>query len=275
MRRAFLLMLVLALSTTAVGCPCVNSVVNASPELRWWLFSNFGAQRICPEMLKRGVPLKLPQLGAASVGRFFPQQCNVQVDDPNQAIVMTTSGEGYATLPFVRRVGFTVSMSVVYKPDFNMQSDGTWVWGRFDHFATPPDMRISGVENPVVNLATQTPAGNVASMIGNAIVAGEIGKGFTVVHMDDGDDFTVGHLDPPDKPKRQFTPGKDHAVLGTDVTQVSAGARDFLGPFEIPNGAALYFHAQIAAAQVVWSIVDRNTGDAWRRSYGSAQGLAP
>src|SRR5690606_23116169 len=25
-----------------VGCPCVRNHVNASPNLRWWLFSNFG-----------------------------------------------------------------------------------------------------------------------------------------------------------------------------------------------------------------------------------------
>jgi hypothetical protein len=87
-------MIVLALAFTGAGCPCVRSAVNASPELRWWLFSNFGASKICPEMLKRGVPLKLPQLGNASVGRFFPNQCFVQVDENRHAIVMSASGTG-------------------------------------------------------------------------------------------------------------------------------------------------------------------------------------
>lgn len=275
MRRAFLGTIVLSLATSAVGCPCVNSVVNASPELRWWLFSNFGASKICPEMMKRGVPLKLPQLGGSSIGRFFPQQCNVQIDNPNQAIVMTTSGTGYANLPFTRRVGFSVAMSVVYRPDFRMESDGVWVWGRFQSFASAPDMRITGVENPVVNLATKTPAGDVASLIGNSIVAGEIGKGFTVVHRDDGDDFAIGHLDPPDKPKRQFKPGADHLVLGSDVTEIHAQARDYLGPFEIADSrAALFFHAQVAAAPIVYAVVDRNTGDMWRHAYEGAQGMA-
>ena len=63
MRRGFMSILVLALAFGGAGCPCVRSAVNASPELRWWLFSNYGASKICPEMLKRGVPLKLPQLG--------------------------------------------------------------------------------------------------------------------------------------------------------------------------------------------------------------------
>src|SRR5690349_6228025 len=98
-------------------------------------------------MLKRGVPLKLPQLGAASVGRFFPSQCNVQVDDARKAIVMTTSGTGYVVLPFTRRVGFYVGMGIEYLPDFRLEDDGMYVWGTFSRFVTPPDLRILGVEN--------------------------------------------------------------------------------------------------------------------------------
>src|ERR1043165_709106 len=100
--RAFLAMLVLSLAVAGVGCPC-KGAINASPEIRWWLFSNFGASRICPEMLKRGVPLKLAAFGNASVGRFFPISCQVQVDDPRKVIVMTASGTGYVTVPFTRR----------------------------------------------------------------------------------------------------------------------------------------------------------------------------
>ena len=200
-------MMVLALAFTGAGCPCVRSAVNASPELRWWLFSNFGASKMCPEMLKRGIPLKLPQLGNASVGRFFPNQCFVQVDDTRKAIVMSASGTGYATLPVARRVGFYVGMTVEYVPDFRLESDATYVWGQFSRFVSPPDLRIVGVENPVVNLATRTPAGDVATALGNGLVASEIGRGFTVVRQDDGDDFTLGHLEPPQKPPRQFKGG--------------------------------------------------------------------
>ena len=115
MRRASLLLIVLTLAIAGVGCPCTRSAVNASPELRWWLFSSFGASKICPEMLKRGVPLKLPQLGPASVGRFFPSQCHVQVDDARKAIVMTASGTGYVLLPFatLEIEGFRQSTSAV------------------------------------------------------------------------------------------------------------------------------------------------------------------
>ena len=276
MRRAFLAVIVLALAFTGVGCPCVRSAVNASPELRWWLFSNFGASKICPEMLKRGVPIKLPALGAASVGRFFPNQCNVQVDDARKAIVMSVSGTGYATLPLTRRVGFYVGMSIEYLPDFRLESDETYVWGKFNRFVSPPDMRIVGVENPVVNLATRTPAGDVATVIANGLVASEIGRGFTVVRQADGDDFTVGHLEPPQKPKRQFKSGDDHFVLGSDLTAVPGQSRDYLGPFEInDNNAALFFRAKVEAAPLIFSVVDRSVGEAWRRGYEGAQPMAP
>lgn len=276
MRRAFMAMLVLALAFAGVGCPCVRGAVNASPELRWWLFSNFGANKICPEMSKRGVPLKLPAMGNASIGRFFPQQCWVQVDDARKAIVMTTSGTGYATLPFTRRVGFYVAMTVEYLPDFRLESDAMYVWGKFSRFVTQPDMRIVGVENPVINLATKTPVGDVASIIGNGIVASEIGKGFTVVRQDDGDDFAIGYLEPPNKPKRQFKSGDDHVVLGSDLTSIYGNSREYLGPFEVvDNKAALFFHARVDNAPLVYSIVERSVGETWRRSYESAQPMGP
>jgi hypothetical protein len=274
--RAFLALIILALAAAGVGCPCARSAVNASPELRWWLFSNFGASHICPEMTKRGVPLKLQALGAASVGRFFPSQCQVQVDDGRKAIVVTLSGTGYVVLPFTRRVGFYVGMGVEYVPDFRLEEDSTYVWGRFSRFIAQPDMRIMGVENPVVNLATQTPVGNVASIIGNGLVASEIGKGFTVVRQEDGDDFAIGHLDPPEKPKRQFKAGAGRVVLASDLTTVHTKSREYLGPFEIADtNAALYFHARVDGAPVIYAIVERSVGETWRRLYEAAQPMAP
>ena len=277
MRRAFLAVIVLALAIMGAGCPCVRSAVNASPELRWWLFANFGASKICPEMLKRGVPLKLPALGLgnASVGRFFPNQCNVQVDDARKAIVMSASGTGYLTLPLTRRVGFYVGMSVEYLPDFRLEADETYVWGKFSRFVSQPDMRIVGVENPVVSLATRTPAGDVATVIGNGLVASEIGRGFTVVRQADGDDFTLGYLEPPQKPKRQFKTGAERVVLGSDLTAIYPQSRDYLGPFEITdNNAALFVRAKTEPTPLTFSVVDRSVGEAWRRLYEGAQPMA-
>jgi hypothetical protein len=275
-RRAFLLLIVLSLAVAGVGCPCTRGAINASPGLRWWLFSNFGASKICPEMLKRGVPLKLPQYGPASVGRFFPSQCNVQVDDGRKAIVMTASGSGYVMLPFTRRVGFYVGMSVEYTPDFRLEEDAMYVWGKFNRFVTPPDLRILGVENPVVNLATQTPFGNVATVIGNGIVASEIGRGFTVVRREDGDDFALGHLEPPAKPQRHFKAGAGRVVLASDLTSVYAKSREFLGPFEVAQkDASLYLHVRVEGTPLTYAVAERSVGENWRRQYETAQPLGP
>jgi hypothetical protein len=266
----------LALALSAVGCPCIRGAINDSPSIRWWLFSNFGASKICPEMLKRGVPLKLQALGNESVGRFFPQTCHVAVNDQTKTIVMSASGTGYASVPLVRRVGFYCGIQVEMAPDFRLESDSIYVWGKYQRMLTPPDLRIVGAENPMVSLATSTPVGDMATFLGQLIVTSEIARGFTVVRQDDGDDFTLGILNPPDKPKRQFKAGADRTVLASDLAQVGATAREYLGPFEVPGSdKALYLKARIAGAPLVYAVVDKATGDAWRRAYESGQPLGP
>ncbi len=274
--RVVVAFLVLVLSVTGVGCPCVRSAVNGSPELRWWLFSNFGASKVCPEMLASGVPLDMPALGSASVGRFFPNGCTVKVDDERKVMTVSLSGTGYVNLPVARRVGFGLTATVEYLPDFRLEEDALYVWGRFGRFVAQPDLRILGAENALVSLATQTPLGNVAQVIGNGIVASEIGKGFTVVRQDDGDAFALGHIEPPAKPRRELPVGKDHVVLASHVTAVRSGARDYLGPFRVEDKeATLFFAARVQEAPVVFTVLERSVGEAWRRSYEQGQPMGP
>ncbi len=196
----------------------------------------------------------------------------MNVDDANQAIVMTAGGTGYAFLPIARRVGFYAGLSVEYKPDFRMEEDSMYVWGRFSRLMAAPDLRLLGVESSMVSLATQTPLGNVATVIGQGILTSEIGRGFTVVRQDDGDDFTLGILNPPEKPKRQFASGSDRTMLATDVTEVHAASRDYLGPFEVAkSSAAMYFKYRLAGAPIVYSVVTKAVGDQWRQPYEAAQ----
>lgn len=272
---AFLMMLTLALGVSAVGCPCVRNAVNSNETIRWWLFSNFAASKICPEMLKRGVPLKLAVLGPSSVGHYFPQQCAVRIDDNTHTMVMDVTGSGYVVLPVTRRVGFYCGVSVEFRPDFRLEEDATYVWGRYNRVLAPPDLRLLGVENPVVSLATQTPLGNVATLLGQGVVQSELARGFTVVRLDDGDDFTLGILNPPDRPKRQFASSSDHTLLGSDAVEIHAASRVYLGPFEVAsNGAALFTKLRVAGAPLDYFIVDRALGDAWRQPYQAALPIA-
>jgi len=274
--RAFLALVVVASAVAGVGCPCVNSVVNDSPSLRWWLFSSFAASRVCPEMLKRGVPLKLALLGPNSVGRYFPQQCAVHVDDNARTMRVDVTGSGYALLPLARRVGFYCGVSVEFAPDFHVNDDAIYVWGRFNKVLTPPDLRLLGVESSVVSLATQTPLGNVATVLGRSVVESELARGFTVVRLSDGDDFTLGILQPPARPKRQFQTDGDHVLLASDRTEVHAASRDYLGPFTIEqSGAALFVTLGVAGSGADYLIVDKAMGDAWLQSYEAAQPIGP
>lgn len=266
----------LVLAVTLSGCLCARGTVNSSDSLRWWLFSNFGAQRICPEMQKRGVPLKLAIVGPNAVGRFFPAQCGVRVNDAERTIVVDVTGSGYAVLPVTRRVGFYAGLSVEYSMDFRLESDATYVWGRFRRLAAPPDLRLLGVENAVVNLATQTPLGDLATLLGRGIVEGELARGFTVVRLDDGDDFTMGHLEPPERPKRFFSSGKDRVVLASDQTELRASSRDYLGPFEVAQkDASMTVRLRVAGAPADFFLVDKALGDAWRQPYEAARPIGP
>jgi hypothetical protein len=265
-----------SIAFTAGGCPCARSAINNSESLRWFLFSNFGASKVCPEVQKRGVPIKLALVGPASVGRFFPSQCQVQIDDTNRTMVVAMNGTGYVSLPVTKRVGFYAGLAVEYRPDFRLEDDSMYVWGKFSRMLAAPDLRILGVENPIVNLATQTPVGSLGTAIGQGIVTNELGRGFTVVRSSDGDDFSLGLLAPPQKPTRQFQAGDDHVVLGTDYTEVQPQAREYLGPFEVKsNGSALFVKARVQGSPVVMAVVERQVGEVWRQAYESAKPLSP
>jgi hypothetical protein len=268
-------MLVVALAVTAVGCPCVNVVVNADAGLRWWLFANFGASKVCPELLKRGVPIKIAPLGPDSIGRFFPKTCSVKVDGDSRTMAVRVAGAGYVMLPVARRVGFSAAIGVEYRPDFRLGDDATYVWGSFNRALAPPDIRILGVENQLVNIATQTPLGTVGTVIAEGMLSSQAALGFTVVHADDGDDFALGHLDPPSRPARPFQPGKDHVMLATDVTRLPAASRDYLGPFSVDSkDSALWVHLRVAGAPLDYVVVDKATGDRWLAPYEAGQLLA-
>src|SRR4051812_4863830 len=62
------------------GCGLFRSAVNDSPDIRWWLFSSFGASHMCPEMLKHSAPLRLTN-GGNVIGRLFPNACTHRVDE--------------------------------------------------------------------------------------------------------------------------------------------------------------------------------------------------
>ena len=181
MKRAHagLLLAVLVLAVTAVGCPCLGVIVNPSAELRWWLFSNFGAQRICPEMLQVSVPLRL-QERATAMGRFFPQRCSATVDDTSRTVTVRFGGTGYGFTPVSGRIGFAVDAAVQYRMDFRISNEGAYVWGIFNRATAGPTFRLLFVENKLAAVAA--PFGGFTNAIGQQVVRGGLTRGFTVLH---------------------------------------------------------------------------------------------
>jgi len=259
-----------------VGCPCVRDAVNASPGLRWWLFSNFGAQRVCPEMLKRGTPLKLTPTGN-TIGRFFPEQCNFQVNDQAQTVTLSFAGTGAAWTPIAGRVGFSVRTSVEYAMDFYLAEDATYVWAKPRSIPFGPEFKMAAIENKLVNWAAQGPGGYLASTFGSQIVQSQIASGFTVIHSDSGDEFTLGQLQPPLHPPKPFNiPSGGRYAFVNDTTEVRSEEVDMLGPFEVTeSGQALFCRFRLTGPSLDVLILRRGAGDLWRSGLQLGAPLAP
>jgi hypothetical protein len=261
----------IALTIGAGSCRCLRGPVNASPALRWWLFSNFGAGKICPEMVKRGVGLRLQDRGP-TVGRFFPNGCSVDVDNQNQLITVNFAGTGYAFTPVSRRVGFRCTASVQYRADFYMGEEDIYVWGKVHRIVNGPNFELGYVENPAVDIATSvTPLGALANGFGNQIVAGELTRGFTVLQNWDTDSksFALGIIMPPQKPTSPFDVSKDERyTFANETAEVQGNQRDFLGPFEVlQNGEKLVMKYFLQGPPVDIMVVTKATGDMWRDHY--------
>lgn len=259
-----------------VGCPCVNSAVNASPGLRWWLFSNFGAQRMCPEMLKRGVGLKLVPNGN-TVGRLYPEQCNYQVNDQAQTMTLSFSGSGSAWTPIAGRIGFTVATSVEYGMDFFMADEAIYVYAKPRRIMFGPEFKIATIENKLVNWAAQGPASYMATTFGAQIASSQISSGFTVIHSDDGDEFSLGTINPPLHPPKPFNiPSGGRYAFVNDTTEVRSEQVDMLGPFEVAeSGQALFCRFRLTGPALDVLVLRRGGGDLWRSGLQLGQALGP
>lgn len=274
--RAALAVGAIAASFSVAGCPCLESIVNPSPALQWWLFSNFGASRMCPEMLKTGIPLRL-QNGQPAIGRFFPNQCSYAVDDNRRTVAVSFAGTGYGYMTPAKRIGFTVSGSVELRPSIQLAGDKAYVFGQFNRIINGPTFQVGYIENPVVDIAANFPGvGSVANLFGNQVVAGELTRGFTVVNSDKGNDFALGILRPPQVPQHPFdTSTSERFTFANETVEIHQNERDYLGPFEVPEaGKTLFLSFTNAGPALDVMLVNRFTGDTWRDQYQRGM-LAP
>jgi hypothetical protein len=275
---ATLALLVLTLASVLGGCPCVKTITDWSPALRWWLFATYGAGRICPEMLKQGISLRLEDRSPA-IGRFFPAQCAYNVNDEAKTVTVHVGGTGYGYMAPAKRVGFALSVSVEYRADFMIAGDDMYVWGRPNRIVQGPDFKLGYLENPLADLAANIPPfGGIANFLGNQVVRTEMNRGFTVIANEDkGNDFSLGMLQPPAKPHHPFDiSASERFTFANETVDVYANQRDYLGPFEVAKaGQALYLTMSVQGPAVDVMVVDRRTGDAWREAYQLGRPLGP
>jgi hypothetical protein len=264
-----------AMSFSAVGCPCIESTVNENPWLRWKIFAAYGAGRLCGEMTKRGAPLRLAGDGTPVIGRFYPSACQSVTNEDRQTVTLQFSGDGYAWTPITKRMSFFNTATVEYKPDFQMKGDQIYVWFR-PVALSPPNFQVGFVEQPVVGLATaMTPLGTFANQFGQQIVSSELGRGFTVIHGSSGDDFAMGFLKVGERPPHPYDiHGEGRIVFLNETAEVHSNTLDFLGPVEIDGkGRALFVRMRSEGIPLDLAIVPRAAGDAWRRQYQNSAGV--
>jgi hypothetical protein len=260
---------------SALGCSLFKGPVNASPELRWWLFSNFGAGRLCPEMLQRSAALRMapdPNI----VGRLFPASCQTNVNDSAQTVTLSFSGNGFAWTPVAGRIAFTVMASVEYRMDFYLADDAVYIYARPARTVLGPTFQVTSVENRLVNWAAQGPAGYLVNSFGSQIVSGELSSGFTVVHADDGDAFALGVLSPPARPPQPFNTSKHRYAMANETSEVHTDQLDLVGPLTVAKSdQALFVRLAVVGPPVDVLLIRRGTGDLWRQGLQNGLALAP
>ena len=215
-----------------------------------------------------------------AVGRFFPTSCKVDLVPGQQVITVHFAGAGYAYTPMTKRVGFTATDSVRYRPDFFMTSEDIYVWGKVDRIVAGPQFKMVYVENQLANAAAAvTPLGMVASQFGNQIVAGELTRGFTVVQNweTESNTFSLGIVSPPQRPHTPFDVSRDEMhTFANETVEVQYNQRDFIGPFEVVGaGQSLALKLFLQGPAVDIMIVDQAMGMRWREDYRLGRPMGP
>lgn len=273
-RRVSSLLLAAMLALLCSGCA---GFVNARPGLRWWLFKNFGASKVCPEMVKRGsAPLKLSPNGNV-IGRFYPSGCRHEVNDEARTMTMHFQGMGYAWQPVAGRMFFTAEASIEFRFDFYLGEEADYVWAKTNRIIYGPKFNLTSIENKVVQIANQSPLGFITNTFGSQVASSQLASGFTVVRTGEGEEFTLGILQPPQRPKKPFNLEEgDRYIYANETTEVRSNQIDFLGPFTVEeDDQALFLRFRVQGPAVDAMIFPRGTGDLWRDALQKGIALGP
>ena len=229
----------------------------------------YGTGRLCADLMKRSVPMRA-RVEDPIAGRVFPTGCAAR-DLANRDLFVQVGGRGYLWNNLAQRVGFTLGGYLAYDTDF--QLDGSTMYVYFRQRVANVEARTTLVEQPQAAFFGGLPAApggkSLNDTMANQLMQAELARGFTVIRDSSGYIEVGPGMVPPGKhPIAPFKGSDGREVVVNDRSELHASQRDFVGPFEVPQGKKLVLSVGIdgaPAADVL--LVPRALGEAWLQSY--------
>ena len=245
-----------AAAAVGVGCPCLAGRSTRAPSEVVFFLEFGGAADVPGDGETRARSSFLP---TATPSDASSDRCkhDVNVFDADRPHPLWRVG-----LPWTPLAGRIASRSTPRSSSHGLLDgeDAIYIWARTRRIVYGPISRSFG-RDKVVDWAARSPAGYLASMFGSQIVQGQLSNGFTVVHTDEGDQFQLGILQPPARPKRPIqTSHGDRYVFVNEATDVRYDQVDFLGPFEVADtDQALFMRMVVNGPPVDVFVIHRAT----------------
>jgi hypothetical protein len=234
----------------------------------------YGTNRLCSEMQKRSVPLRLND-GDPAIGRFYPTSCAAQ-NLANENLFIQFAGYGYAWTNLTKRMGFEAGGAVEYDHDFLMDGSTMYVYFR-QRSTTAASFTTGLIEQPGTAVLGRLPIGqgpqagqNYANALGAQIMKNEVARGFTVIRDADGTvSFSLGVVERGARPAAPYKIAPSgRQILANERTEVHQNQRDYAGPFEVKGDGALYLSVAIDGAPGIdVLVVGRGLGETWLQTY--------
>ncbi len=255
---------ILAMGLSSCGASCGQQTLGVmpgifnDPEHRTLRrdFLRLAIDEICPQVLQQTIPLRLRSTDP-STGRFFPTSCEVTELGNEKNLFVQLTGHGYAWNNVTGRLGFEAVARVEYEHDFLLDGSTMYIYFRERHvqsssFTPLLVERASDPPSQVTQLlGTDMPT--AAKQIGEQVLVGQLGRGFTAVREADGaTKVAVGMLPAGETTFEPYDLGDSSwPVLVNDRTELHTGQVDYAGPFTVEGSDTLWLTALVEGAPAV------------------------
>jgi hypothetical protein len=260
-----------ALSVVSAGV--VNDPSNKS--LRFDLLE-YGLERFCVEMRRRGAPIELSDTEPV-LGRFFADGCQSQVIDEaeRQSVIVRFSGRGYVYTNVTERLGFASTGLIEYAADFQQWQDSLYIYFRPRSVGTVTFQTLL-IESTIAQVGIGL-SGIDPEAVGKDILTRQLQRGFTVIRESERGEveFSPGLIATGQRPFKPFrVVHSDKLTLDNDRTEIHVGQQDFIGGVYVPgDGQRLSLHLSLDGAPAVdVFVVPEHEGQALTQAYVTQRG---